>query len=242
MSINPKVLLVDDDERLRTLIAGFLVKHGIDAEGVGTAASAQRYVQRQAYDLVVLDLMLPDGDGIALCRRLRELAPGTPVIMLSARGDDVDRIIGLEVGADDYLGKPCNPRELVARIHSVLRRTRQRSQPGLPASRETLRFGEFELDLWSRVLKRDGQAVRLTTGEYQLLEALALNARRVLGRDELHRMVSGNRGETLSRSIDLLVSRLRRILEPDAAEPRYIQTVWGRGYIFVPDHAEATAP
>jgi len=227
MSISPKVLLVDDDERLRTLIAGFLGKHAIEAETVGTAASAQRYLQRERYDLVVLDLMLPDGDGISLCRRLRELSPGTPIIMLSARGDDVDRIIGLEVGADDYLAKPCNPRELVARIHSVLRRTQQRGLPALPASRETLRFGEFELDLWRRVLMRQGEAVRLTTGEYQLLEALALNSRRVLGRDELHRMVSGNR--------DLQVSRLRRILEPDTVEPRYIQTVWGRGYIFVPD-------
>ncbi|HSW13784.1 MAG TPA: response regulator [Solimonas sp.] len=239
--MSPKVLLVDDDERLRSLIASFLGKHAIEAEAVGTAAAAQRYMQRDHYDLVVLDLMLPDGDGISLCRRLRELSPGTPIIMLSARGDDVDRIIGLEVGADDYLAKPCNPRELVARIHSVLRRTRQRGLPAVAASRETLRFGDFELDLWRRVLSRGGEAVRLTTGEYQLLEALALNSRRVLGRDELHRMVSGNRGETLSRSIDLLVSRLRRVLEPDADEPRYIQTVWGRGYIFVPDHGAAEA-
>ena len=234
-----KVLLVDDDVRLRQMLAEYLHRHGIDAEGASTAAGALRSLQRGHFDLIVLDLMLPDQDGVSLCRQLRETRSGVPVIMLSAKGDDVDRIIGLEVGADDYLAKPCNLRELVARIFTVLRRT------GRPVAREgqtrAVQFGEFELDLWSRTLRRNGEPVRITTGEYQLLEVLVTHGRRVLNRDELMSLASGKRSDAFSRSIDILISRLRHTLEPDPATPRYIQTVWGRGYMFVPD-APADAP
>ncbi|MFA5940370.1 MAG: response regulator [Sinimarinibacterium sp.] len=230
-----KVLLVDDDQRLRQMVAEYLLRHGIDSEGVGTAAAARRCLQRDPYDLVVLDLMLPDEDGIALCRHLRQTAVKVPIIILSAKGDDVDRIVGLEIGADDYLGKPCNLRELVARIFTVLRRVSLRPGVALGADAAIVRIGEFEIDLWARSLRRDGEVVRITTGEYQLLEVLVTHARRVLNRDELMALASGRRSDSLSRSVDILVSRLRQVLEPDPAVPRYIQTVWGRGYMFVPD-------
>jgi len=234
-AMSARVLLVDDDARLRGMVAEFLVRHGIESEGVGTIAAAQRCLQRERFDLAVLDLMLPDGDGISLCRRLRQSNEQMPIIILSAKGDDVDRIVGLEIGADDYLAKPCNLRELVARIFTVLRRAGQRAGIAARAESLTMRIGEFEIDLWARSLRRDGQSVRITTGEYQLLEVLVTHARRVLNRDELMALSSGRRGDTLTRSVDILISRLRQVLEPDPAEPRYIQTVWGRGYMFVPD-------
>ncbi|SER07844.1 two-component system, OmpR family, phosphate regulon response regulator OmpR [Solimonas aquatica] len=233
-----KVLLVDDDERLRQMTAEYLLQHGIESEGAGTAAGALRLLGRQHFDLVVLDLMLPDGDGIDLCRRLRGGSMPLPIIIVSAKGDDVDRIIGLEVGADDYLAKPCNLRELVARIFTVLRRFGQTPGAAGSGAVQRHRIGEFELDLWSRSLLRGGELVRITTREFQLLEALVLHARRVLSRDELMTLISGRPSEALSRSIDIQISRLRQLLEADPASPRYIQTVWGRGYMFVPDAPE----
>lgn len=230
-----KVLLVDDDVRLRQMMAEYLERHGIESEGVSTAAAAVRAITRGRFDLIVLDLMLPDEDGIALCRRLRTAASPIPIIILSAKGDDVDRIVGLEVGADDYLAKPCNLRELVARIFTVLRRIGQTARAETPTTPKTLRIGAFELDLWSRTLTRGGEPVHITTREYQLLEALVQHARRVLNRDELMTLTNGRPSDALSRSIDILISRLRQVLEPDPAAPRYIQTVWGRGYMFVPD-------
>nr|WP_043113848.1 response regulator [Solimonas soli] len=230
-----KVLLVDDDVRLRQMMAEYLLRHGIESDGVSTAAAAVRALARERFDLIVLDLMLPDDDGIALCRRLRAAASPVPIIILSAKGDDVDRIVGLEVGADDYLAKPCNMRELVARIFTVLRRIGQTARADAVSTPKTVRIGAFELDLWARALTRDGEAVHITTREYQLLEALVQHARRVLNRDELMTLTNGRPSDALSRSIDILISRLRQVLEPDPTTPRYIQTVWGRGYMFVPD-------
>lgn len=234
--MNAKILLVDDDVRLRGMVADYLQRHALETEGVGTAAAALRSLQRSHFDLVVLDLMLPDEDGIALCRRLRGAALSVPVIILSARGDDVDRIVGLEVGADDYLAKPCNLRELLARIVTVLRRARQPMRSAAPnGAARRVSIGDLEVDLWSRTLQRKGEPVRVTTGEYQLLEALLLNSRRVLNRDELISLANRRNGDAFSRSVDILISRLRQVIEPDPASPRYIQTVWGRGYMFVPD-------
>lgn len=230
-----KVLLVDDDVRLRQMVAEYLSRHGIESDGASTAAHAMRCLQREHYDLVVLDLMLPDDDGIAVCRRLRESSIHVPIIILSAKGDDVDRIVGLEVGADDYLAKPCNIRELVARIFSVLRRVGTAETTTESTPQQCMTIGDFELDLWARTLRRNGEPVKITTGEYQLLEVLVRNSRRVLNRDELMRLSSGRRNDVFSRSIDILISRLRQLLEPEPASPRYIQTVWGRGYMFVPD-------
>ncbi|NKF23935.1 response regulator [Solimonas marina] len=234
-----KVLLVDDDVRLRQMMAEYLERHGIESEGASTASAAVRALSRGRFDLIVLDLMLPDEDGIALCRRLRSAASPVPIIILSAKGDDVDRIVGLEVGADDYLAKPCNLRELVARIFTVLRRIGQTARSETVATPKQVRIGDFELDMWARTLSRDGEPVHITTREYQLLEALVLHARRVLNRDELMTLTSGRPSDALSRSIDILISRLRQVLEPDPSAPRYIQTVWGRGYMFVPDQPAA---
>ena len=230
-----RILLVDDDARLRQMVAEYLDRHGLSCEQAESAAAAERCLSRDRFDLVVLDLMLPDEDGIALCRRLREQFPDLPILILSARGDDVDRIIGLEVGADDYLAKPCNLRELVARIVSILRRSARSSQAHHEGESRRVRFGDFELDLWARTLRRHGEIIKITTGEYQLLEVLVTHARRVLNRDELISLASGRRRISLSRSVDILISRLRQVLEIDPASPRYIQTVWGRGYMFVPD-------
>jgi two-component system phosphate regulon response regulator OmpR len=235
--MKPTVLLVEDDLRLRAMIADYLGRHGIRTQTAGTASSALRAIERGGIDLVVLDLMLPDGDGMEVCRSIRQGPAQTPVIILSAKGDEVDRIIGLEVGADDYLGKPCNMRELVARIFSVLRRAGQSSSRTNPE--QSLRFGPFEIDLSTRTLRRQGVPIRLTSGEYQLLSVLIRHRRRVLNRDELMTLATGRRPVGLSRSIDIQISRLRQIIEESTTEPRYIQTVWGRGYVFVPDEEPA---
>jgi two-component system phosphate regulon response regulator OmpR len=188
------------------------------------------------YDLMVLDLMLPGEDGLAICRRLRSGDNGIAIIMLTAKGDDVDRIVGLEMGADDYLAKPFNPRELVARIHAVLRRQAPAPTPGAPSAEpRVVGFGPFELNLASRALTRDGDPVPLTTGEFALLKALALHPREPMSRDKLMDLARGREHETFDRSIDVQVSRLRKLLGDDPQQPRFIQTVWGFGYVFIPD-------
>jgi two-component system phosphate regulon response regulator OmpR len=230
-----KLLHVDDDAKLRGLVSDYMMRHGFRIEGAGSVGEAERLQRRNRYDLMLLDIMLPGEDGVSFCRRLRAQSPGLPIIILSARGEDVDRIVGLEVGADDYLPKPFNLRELVARVLSVLRRSehgraRTGSSPG-----EAHRFGEFELDLWDRRLRKGDITVDLSTSEYELLAAFAANARRVMSRDELASCIAGHDREALSRGVDMTVSRLRKLVEPDVANPRYIQTIWGRGYMFVPD-------
>ena len=156
--------------------------------------------------------------------------------MLSARGEAVDRILGLELGADDYLGKPFNPRELLARIHAVLRRRPRQDAPGAPSmENEVVKFGDFELDLGTRVLKKNGEIVPLTTGEFAVLKAFARHPRQPLSRDKLMEMARGREYEAFDRSLDVQVSRLRKLLEPDPSKPRYLQTVWGLGYVFIPD-------
>jgi two-component system phosphate regulon response regulator OmpR len=233
-----KVLVVDDDRRLRDLLKRYLAEQGFATDTVPDAPAMDRQLQRVRYDLMVLDLMLPGEDGLAICRRLRAGGNGLPVIMLTAKGDDVDRIVGLEMGADDYLAKPFNPRELVARINAVLRRQAPPPVPGAPAAEhKVLAFGAFALDLSRRVLSRDGTPLTLTTGEFSLLKALAEHAREPMSRDKLMDLARGREHESFDRSIDVQVSRLRKLIEEDPKEPRYIQTVWGYGYVFVPDGA-----
>jgi two-component system phosphate regulon response regulator OmpR len=233
-----KVLVVDDDLRLRDLLKRYLTEQGFATDTVADAAAMDRQLQRVRYDLLVLDLMLPGEDGLAICRRLRSGGNALPVIMLTAKGDDVDRIVGLEMGADDYLGKPFNPRELVARINAVLRRQAPLPVPGAPAAEtKVTEFGPFALDLSTRMLSREGKPIVLTTGEFSLLKALVEHAREPMSRDKLMDLARGREHESFDRSIDVQVSRLRKLLEDDPKEPRYIQTVWGFGYVFVPDGA-----
>jgi two-component system phosphate regulon response regulator OmpR len=179
--------------------------------------------------------MLPGEDGLTLCRELRAES-SIPIVMLTAMGEETDRIIGLEMGADDYLPKPFNPRELVARANAILRRRAPGGPPGAPAAAtEVHRFGEFELNLGTRALSRAGKAVALTTGEFSVLKVLVQHPRAPLSRDKLMELARGREYEAFDRSIDVQISRLRKIVEDDPGHPRIIQTVWGFGYVFVPD-------
>ncbi|WIM06186.1 MAG: two-component system response regulator OmpR [Candidatus Nitricoxidivorans perseverans] len=235
----PKILVVDDDLRLRQLLERYLAGQGFAVKAVENAAAMDRALDRELHDLVVLDLMMPGEDGLSVCRRLRGQGKDgndVPIIMLTARGDDVDRIVGLELGADDYLPKPFNPRELVARIHAVLRRRGALPPPGAPAAvDETVSFGVVTVNLATRELTRDGATTLLTTGEFALLKVLVDHARHPMSRDKLMELARGREYDVFDRSIDVQISRLRKLVEDDPAKPRYIQTVWGFGYVFVPD-------
>ncbi|WMS86223.1 osmolarity response regulator transcription factor OmpR [Pleionea litopenaei] len=235
----PKILVVDDDLRLRSLLERYLKEQGYIVRTVANAEQMDRFLERENYHLMVLDLMLPGEDGLSICRRLRSSENQIPIVMLTAKGDEVDRIIGLELGADDYLAKPFNPRELLARIKAVLRR-RMKEIPGAPSSEEKeITFGEFKLNLATREMSRGEQVMNLTSGEFAVLKALVSHARQPLSRDKLMNLARGRDYSALERSIDVQVSRLRRMIEEDPAKPRYIQTVWGVGYVFVPDGGAA---
>lgn len=231
-----KVIVVDDDARLRDLLNRYLTEQGYAVRVVQDAAGMDRQLARERYDLMILDLMLPGEDGLSICRRLRGGGEDMPIIMLTAKGDDVDRIVGLEVGADDYLPKPFNPRELVARIQAVLRRRPLPGPPGAPAMEpQVVEFGAFRFNLATRSLTRNGQDVALTTGEFALLKVLVQHPRSPLSRDKLMELARGREFGAFDRSIDVQISRLRKLIEPDPAKPAYIQTVWGFGYVFIPD-------
>jgi two-component system phosphate regulon response regulator OmpR len=231
-----KIVIVDDDARIRDLLRRFLSQEGFDVLLAEDGRAMDRILQRETIDLLVLDLMLPGEDGLSICKRLRSTGNKTPVIMLTAKGEDVDRINGLEIGADDYLGKPFNPRELLARIHAVLRRRPQAEVPGAPANdKEVITFGEFTLYLGVRALSKNGQDIPLTTGEFAMLKALVRHPRQALSRDKLAQLARGREFEPFDRSLDVQVSRLRKMIELDPASPKIIQTVWGVGYVFVPD-------
>ncbi|HLD67328.1 MAG TPA: two-component system response regulator OmpR [Pseudomonas sp.] len=230
-----KILIVDDDPGLRRLLERFLDEQGYRVRAVENVEQMDRLLARELFQLVVLDLMLPGEDGLSACKRLREGNNQVPIIMLTAKGDEASRIQGLEQGADDYLAKPFNPRELLARIKAVLRRQAPQV-PGAPGSEEeTVSFGDYELSLATRELKRGDQVQMLTTGEFAVLKALVQHAREPLTRDKLMNLARGREWDALERSIDVQISRLRRLIEPDPSKPRYIQTVWGVGYVFVPD-------
>ena len=242
MSTSPsrtdKIIVVDDDARIRDLLRRYLTQEGFEVSIAEDGKALNRLLLRESADLIVLDLMMPGEDGLSICRRLRAANDRTPIIMLTAKSEDVDRIIGLEVGADDYLGKPFNPRELLARIHAVLRRRPQPEAPGAPSSEnEVVNFGPFCLDLGTRVLLKNNEEQPLTTGEFAMLKALVRHPRQPLSREKLALLARGREFEPFDRSLDVQVSRLRKLVEEDAANPRYIQTVWGVGYVFVPDGA-----
>lgn len=237
-----KIIVLDDDMRLRELLKRYLSEQGFSVEAVADANSLERAMSRERYDILVLDLMLPGQDGLSICRQLRSKNNTIPIIMLTAMGEDVDRIVGLEMGADDYLSKPFNPRELLARIHAVLRRQPSTGLPAaptiLPEGQHTIQFGSFEFNLNNRTLFKDGIDVNLTSGEYALLRVLVTHPREPLSREKLMDMARGREHEVFDRSIDVQISRLRRLIEVDSSKPRYIQTVWGFGYVFVPDDSQ----
>ena len=232
---SPRILVVDDDVRLRDLLTRYLSEQGFHVSALPDTSQLDRKLQRDPPHLLVLDLMLPGEDGLAACRRLRGAGETVPIIMLTAKGEDVDRIVGLEMGADDYLPKPFNPRELVARIHAVLRRHGERPAPGAPTGEGRIPFGEHVLDLAARTLERDGEVKSLTTGEFSLINVFARHPRQPLAREKLMLLARGRDHEVFDRAIDVQVSRLRKLVERDAASPRYIQTVWGFGYVYVPE-------
>lgn len=231
----PKILVVDDDMRLRALLERYLLEQGFVVRSAANSEQMDRLLERENFHLLVLDLMLPGEDGLSICRRLRQVENEIPIIMLTAKGDEVDRIIGLELGADDYMPKPFNPRELLARIKAVLRR-RTLDAPGAPAQEEeVISFGEFSLNLATREMLHGEKSLSLTSGEFAVLKSLITHPREPLSRDKLMNLARGRDYSALERSIDVQVSRLRRMVEQDPANPRYIQTVWGLGYVFVPD-------
>ncbi len=245
LSENPNVLIVDDDAGIRDLLADYLAKQGMC---VTTARDGKEMDQRLAElgqglapDLIVMDLMLPGEDGLSLTRRIKASSNAAgrdvPVIMLSARGEDIDRIVGLEVGADDYLPKPFNPRELLARIRAVLRRGNTKADSAGNADRggnEVARFGPFSLDLAAQVLSRDGAEIPLSQAEFTLLKLFIERPNRALSRDQIMDSLKGYERDPFDRSIDVRVTRLRKKLEDDPASPVYIRTVWGQGYLFSP--------
>ena len=231
-----RILIIDDDAALAGMLSEYLGRAGYGVQTAGTAAAGLRALKDGGADALVLDLGLPDEDGLSVCRRLRAQSD-IPILMLTARGDDADRIVGLELGADDYLPKPFNPRELLARINAVLRRRAPAGVPGAPsASTELFEFGKFSLNLATRTLTREGKSVPLTTGEFSVLKVLVQHPREPLSRDKLMELARGREYEVFDRSIDVQISRLRKIVEDDPAHPKHIQTVWGFGYVFVPEN------
>lgn len=223
--------MVDDEPEIRLLLTTYLSKEGYDVAAVEDGSTLDRYLSAHEVDLVILDLMLPGEDGLSIGRRLRQ-QKNLPIIILSARGEELDRIVGLEMGADDYLTKPFNPRELLARIRSVLRRCRQAVEPAPADAEAVISFGPFRLDVRAHRLSKGSVEVPLTTGEFTLLRIFLTHPNRVLNRDTLLEMTKGYDRSPTDRSIDICVARLRRKIESDPSEPAYLRTVRGAGYLF----------
>ncbi len=230
-----KIIILDDEAELRALLQRYLGSNGLTVRSVENAEQLDRLLAREPFDALILDLMMPGEDGLSVCRRLRVRGETIPILMLTAKGDPVDRIVGLEMGADDYLPKPFDPRELLARLHAMLRR--QQMSGTVPAAQRNgcVRFGSFALDLAARQLTRGEQLVPLSSAEYAVLAALATHPNRPLGRERLRTLAHGRDHEATERSVDVQVLRLRRLIEDNPGSPRFIQTVWGVGYLFAPD-------
>ena len=222
----PRLLMIDDDARLAAMVRDYLSASGFVVDLAADVATGVAAVRANGSDLLILDLMLPDGDGLDLCRRLRAEGVGIPILMLTAKGDPIERVIGLEIGADDYLPKPFEPRELLARIKALLRRSN-----GTPASM-ALRFGRLEIDRAARAVRVDGQTRMLTSHQFDLLVALAERAGRVLTREQLMDFARGEALETFDRSVDVHIARIRAAIEDDPRHPQRIITVRGAGYVF----------
>ncbi len=227
--MNPHVLLIDDDARLTAMLGDYLRANGYAVGTAGSLAAGREQLQQQSWDALVLDLMLPDGDGLDLTRELRADSRWRrlPLLMLTARGEPLDRVVGLELGADDYLAKPFEPRELLARLKALLRRANPE-----PAADDVLRFGRLEIDLGARQARIDGAACDLTGHQFDLLVVLAQSAGRVLSRDQIMDALKGHPVDAFDRSIDVHVSRIRACIEPDPKNPKRVLTVRGAGYVF----------
>jgi two-component system phosphate regulon response regulator OmpR len=223
--VGERILLIEDDSRLAGMVAEYLGKAGFHVIHAGNGARGLALFDRETVDVVILDLMLPDTDGLEICRQLRARSEG-PILMLTARGDPMDRVVGLEMGADDYLPKPFEPRELLARLRAILRRSRGGAKP------DVLRYGRLEIDRGAREVRLEGVARPLTSYQFALVLALAEHAGRVMSRDALMDLVKGEAIEAFDRSIDVHVSRIRAAVEDDPKKPRRIITVRGAGYVF----------
>ena len=235
MEAKPNILIVDDDPDIRSLVETLLERNGMAAHAAPSTAEAERVLAQEPIDLLGLDLMMPEEDGLAFCRRISTHC-SVPILMLTALSEDIDRIVGLEMGADDYLAKPFNPRELVARIRSILRRVSKSGSATLAPKEDIITFGDYELNASRRSLTQEGGSeVHLTSGEFALLLALVEHAPRVLNRDQLLDLSRGAVANPFDRSIDSQISRLRRKLESDPKKPQFIKTVRNLGYAFVGD-------
>ena len=227
-----RILVVDDDSELRLLIKEYLEKNGFTVDTVESGETMDGYLGNSKTDLIILDLMLPGEHGLSIAQRLKKQME-IPIIIVSAQGDDVDRIVGLEIGADDYLAKPFNPRELLARVRAVLRRSSSAVFFG-NVETDRLTFGEFEVDISAHRLTRGPDLIQLTSGEFDLLSILVKNPNKVLDRDRILDLLTGAERSPFDRSIDVRITRLRAKIEVDPANPLYIKTIWGKGYMFCP--------
>jgi DNA-binding response OmpR family regulator len=226
-----RILIIDDDERLTAMVADYLGDAGFRVVASATAFEGQQRLKREPFDALVLDLMLPDADGLEVCRRIRQTSD-VPILMLTARGDAMDRVVGLEIGADDYLPKPFEPRELLARLRAILRR--KQAQPV-----DVARFGRLEIDRGARRVTVDGEERALTSYQFALLDALSRHAGRVMSRDALMDLTKGETPEAFDRSVDVHISRIRAAIEDDPKKPRRIITVRGAGYVFAKEQDRA---
>lgn len=233
-SENAKLLVVDDDPEIRELTQAYLTRQGFEVDCVDSGEAMEAFLDGHTTDLIILDLMLPGEHGLSLARRLKSEGD-IPIIIVSAQGDEIDRIVGLEVGADDYLPKPFNPRELLARVRAVLRRSQKGSSTGAADTDTLAQFGSFELDLSSHQLSKAGTLVPLTSGEFDLLAILVQHPNKVLDRDRILDLLTGAERSPFDRSIDVRVTRLRGKIEPDPSAPVFIRTIWGKGYMFCPE-------
>ena len=231
-SEQPHIALVDDDPKIRELTAKYLSDQELSVKTAANGSELDELMKNNNISLIILDLMMPEESGLNICQRLRVNNVEIPIIMLTAKGDEVDRIVGLEMGADDYLPKPFNPRELLARVNAILRRQQQNS---IQNTKDIFEFGNFSFDISNRSLHKNGQEIQITAGEYDLLRVFAERPKQPLSRDQIMQLAKGKELDVFDRSIDVQISRLRRLIEEDPNKPKFLQTKWGFGYIFIPD-------
>jgi len=228
-----KIAIIDDDKKIRDLIKQYLNDQGFECFAGEQGKDLDQIIQKKDIDLIVLDLMLPNESGLDICKRVRVNKVNIPIIMLTAKGDEVDRIIGLEMGADDYLPKPFNPRELLARINSIFRRHEMETNENLiNRSANIIKFDDFEFNSQERTLKKGQQSIDLTSGEFSLLKVFIENTNQPLSRDQIMQLAKGKELDVFDRSIDVQISRIRKLIEANPNKPKYLKTKWGYGYVF----------